>query len=921
MPIHRRTHVVDDPTAWRAMQARLARAGALGDRILTLDALAARLAGGFLRAATAADVRATLHDLPRGDLRALRDVADLPGFADAATRTLTAAWRADLPPTALAADAPDTAPHTAPDAARLADLATLHAHVVRTLPAHVLPPTELVARALENVHHADALLGPVTLHRVRTIPPVHAPLLTALAEHVDVTWVRLPALERETPAPAGVRTTLDGDERPSTPPPTRAAYADPAHEVRAALRWLRAHLEAGVPAHDLAIAALDPAPYDDLLIPAARRAGLPLHVAHRIPVLHHPAGQLAAALADALRAGPSRARLRRLLAAGHAANHAANPRAGDDATPLARLPLDWDRPLHPETIFGRAEHWPYVRPHLDPAARDALDPLVDDLARGLDAAHAVGERWLRGRAHEIWTRALDRGRRADLLHHLEQLRDGDDVDPESAALWSPAEPLLATPRPHVRLLGLASGAWPRDNVDDPLLPAHLLGGRTLEDPPRGRRDRGTFQALRALPHAELVLSRPRADAGGKAAPPSPLLRDVPGEEVQVPADAPPTTPYDDADRRAHRPADLARDPARRGGVDAFRARQRDGLTAYDGVVPADHPALTAALAGPLAPSKLVPLLRDPFRFVGETVLRWAEPPLDDEPLDLDARTFGTLVHDVLERVTRSLAADGVAAHDGAPGLDAAFADALHAAAARFTQPGERDAFPPPPATLWRATLRRTDTLARRALALEGAPLPGMRSDAEVRFGLPDRRAPLDGVDPPWPPDAPFVFPGTRLRLRGVIDRLDRSDDGTTARVTDYKTGASKPEKDLAGGREVQRVVYAAVARAHLDPTPATEARLIYPRGPVVRTIPADRMEAEIARLGRALAAATEALAAGGAVPGADGLDGNVRTRPLRLALPADAKAYGERIAEAVEALRADVADAWADPPADEEVAP
>jgi RecB family exonuclease len=194
----------------------------------------------------------------------------------------------------------------------------------------------------------------------------------------------------------------------------------------------------------------------------------------------------------------------------------------------------------------------------------------------------------------------------------------------------------------------------------------------------------------------------------------------------------------------------------------------------------------------------------------------------------------------------------------------------------------------------------------------------MRSFAEVRFGLADRRAPVDGLTPPWPPDAPFTFPGTTLRLRGVIDRLDVSGDGTHARVTDYKTGAPKTEKALADGQEVQRVAYAAVARAHLDPAPRTEARLIYPKGPVVRALPADRMEAEIDRLGRALAAARDALAAGGAVPGEDGLDGTLPSRPLRLALPADAKAYAERIGEAVDALRADVTAAWADPDDDEE---
>jgi CRISPR/Cas system-associated exonuclease Cas4 (RecB family) len=64
-------------------------------------------------------------------------------------------------------------------------------------------------------------------------------------------------------------------------------------------------------------------------------------------------------------------------------------------------------------------------------------------------------------------------------------------------------------------------------------------------------------------------------------------------------------------------------------------------------------------------------------------------------------------------------------------------------------------------------------------------------------------------------------------LRGIVDRIDRTPDGRTAWVIDYKTGSSfsyknmKPEDPLDGGRKVQLPVYTHAA------SDANEVRAAY----------------------------------------------------------------------------------------------
>jgi hypothetical protein len=60
------------------------------------------------------------------------------------------------------------------------------------------------------------------------------------------------------------------------------------------------------------------------------------------------------------------------------------------------------------------------------------------------------------------------------------MRQDDGLDSCVHVCWMPAALLATAPRPHVWLLGMNAGAWPRQSPEDVLLPAHIVPARMLE---------------------------------------------------------------------------------------------------------------------------------------------------------------------------------------------------------------------------------------------------------------------------------------------------------------------------------------------------------------------------------------------------------------------------------------------------------
>src|SRR6185437_8395629 len=138
--------------------------------------------------------------------------------------------------------------------------------------------------------------------------------------------------------------------------------------------------------------------------------------------------------------------------------------------------------------------------------------------------------------------------------------------------------------------------------------------------------------------------------------------------------------------------------------------------------------------------------------------------------------------------------------------------------------------PVPPDVLWVNTVRQASAMALAGLTNENFTESGTRSWTEVPFG--EHANPPEPINPDWPwdPALRVDVPGTAVAIRGKIDRLDLRAGGVAVRVTDYKTG-ERPEnaadRVIAGGAELQRVLYALACRQLLPDVPAIRTRLIY----------------------------------------------------------------------------------------------
>src|SRR5699024_5710921 len=266
--LRRSTVIIPDFLSERRIRDEAAREGRLGVQVLGLPGLAARLAGGFQRAAGAAELRALLQEPPTEKLAGLARIAELPGFARAAVSSLFGAWQAGIN---LVEEARKPGAHE-----RWDELALLEEHLREKLPPGRLLLSELVQLALENSGSAAVQLGPVTLELLADVPPVYRPLLEQIATQTEVRWV-IPSGITPPWTPAAIRIERTTETNPHV---QVESCADPAYEALEALRWARRLLSSGVPAADIAIGTTSVAAYDESIQELAAAGGLPLYAAH-----------------------------------------------------------------------------------------------------------------------------------------------------------------------------------------------------------------------------------------------------------------------------------------------------------------------------------------------------------------------------------------------------------------------------------------------------------------------------------------------------------------------------------------------------------------------------------------------------------------------------------------------------------------
>ena len=439
-------------------------------------------------------------------------------------------------------------------------------------------------------------------------------------------------------------------------------------------------------------------------------------------------------------------------------------------------------------------------------------------------------------------------------------------------------------------------------MEDPLLPAHLVPPSLLDVLPLAEADRRDFRTIGATTATSLVLSFGRRDATGRLLGRSPLLADGPVTHLRrarIPDHA-----MSEADRLMARPGEFATSARAKNAIDCWHDWLDDDITPHDGMVRPDHPAITQVLSRTHSATSLQMLLRNPLGFVWKYAFGLRTPLAEEEPFRLDALTFGTLTHEILDAALQSLEASA--------GLGDASPNAIAAAVARATgQVGltwqSATAIPPP--LLWRATLSRAAALATAALSYPLAKIDGQQSWSEVHFNSPDAEPTRPA---PWDPARPIEISGTGLVIGGKIDRLDLSANRHVARVIDYKTGAVPKDiadRVLAGGRELQRCLYAFAVQSLLGDDIAVEAALLYPRGEdAYHPLPDPKTTLEDLKAALQLAAAN--LRAGRALPGPDtGGDYD----DLAFALPAREGARLDRKLVQATALLGEAATIWEAP--------
>lgn len=884
--MERRTVVVEGPLAYRMRRYDAARGNETGLEILTFPQVAERLAGGFARAArglllyTAVDTALQLDgyaDLER--------VKHLPGMARAVVATLTAAWNADV----------DLEGMGAAGSTRLADLALLQRRVRDTLPSGVLITPELRSAALARRSIAKQIFGSMVLEGIVDLAPVWRPLMCALVEQLEVKWAA--------PQDAVDRTWFRGNlnlkplERP--PSITGEICADPRSEVVEALRWARMLLARGeIKASDVAIVAASPAAWDEHFLVLATEANLPIHFSHGIPALSVAEGQACAALADVLTGGIGQDRIRRLM------------RRLPKTETLSRIPADWSSGLPRSAGLFNLDQWRQALRAARAAdaaiasVEPALLPVLELLARGVEAAAEAGSLLLKGESLVLWDEALRIAPPAAVSLTLETLRVPDHRDPANSIVWSPASHFVGRPRPWARLLGLSGRSWPRSESEDALLPDHILPRRVLVPVSISDRDRQAFDLVCGQAANGVVLSRSVRSAEGSLLSKSPLWPDevatVVHGRTRVPEHA-----FSETDRLLARPQEAGRLPRMRTAFQCWQNRRKQELTVHDGLVRASHPAVARALARVHSTTSLKRLLRDPLGFVWQYALGWRSPEYSKQPLDIDPLAFGELIHEILRRTVSAL--------EPTPGFARATSDEIEAALSASmeligkTWPLER---PVPPGLLWEHTLQEAARRSLRGLTVE-EPLQGStRSWTELAFG--HFGAP-DDPDAPWQAATEVGIGDTGLRFGGRMDRVDIRSDRSSVGISDYKSGAAPKNADrivLSQGRELQRVLYALAVR-QLVPDSTVVARLVYLKdesSPI--SLRGGALDAAIGETVAFVETARRLVEAGSAFPGPDAKD---EYNDMRLAHPADLDGYLQNKQAAFATASRDLSRLWSRP--------
>ena len=333
----------------------------------------------------------------------------------------------------------------------------------------------------------------------------------------------------------------------------------------------------------------------------------------------------------------------------------------------------------------------------------------------------------------------------------------------------------------VRMVGLAEGAVAAAPTEDPLLPdldRAALSGRMTR---AGEKPLASLHAVhRLVVHTgkRISLSAPRQTVDGTVREASALYLEAAAalrrpnavtglREGQMLVMEALRRDYFEAGREA-RKTYLAVRPGRPASDDLAAFLAKIMATApgpLDGLLATNKPPL-----GVYSPSAIQKFLECPHRFLFERVFRWTEPEVLPDVHELDALTYGSLFHQVLELFFK---ADGEAFYRHQGKLEAWIEKSEKVANAAFDL--VVSFYPLVPGDARDRARERLIGDVERALRHEWDRGPGIQ---------------IARIEEPFGYATPVEIEG--LKLRGEIDRLDQKDGGTWIR--DFKSGKPKPRK-------------------------------------------------------------------------------------------------------------------------------
>jgi len=236
---------------------------------------------------------------------------------------------------------------------------------------------------------------------------------------------------------------------------------------------------------------------------------------------------------------------------------------------------------------------------------------------------------------------------------------------------------------------------------------------------------------------------------------------------------------------------VATEHPRHRAVALSRARAGDAFTEWDGNIGVRPDGAWLADGARVSPTGLETYAQCGFRYYCRSILRLRDVEEPEEQQLMDAAVRGSLIHRVLERFFRERLAEGrPALHE--PWRDEDRARLLEILAEALAEAAERGQ-------------TGMDVFAGHEQRALGADLIEFLSEDEA-FRVEHGAIPAF-LEQPIP-----ETPVAGLLLRGIVDRIDLSADGSAAWVIDYKSGSTGAYRDmgaqpLAGGTKLQLPAY------------------------------------------------------------------------------------------------------------------